>query len=199
MVDLLKEHFPQAIDVEFTARMEAHLDRIEDGDVEWVDVIQKFYHPLSEALERAQEEMKAVEIEEEVTDELCEKCGRNMVVKWGRFGKFLACPGYPDCKFTKPILYEIGVRCVPLAAKGKSLSGAPGVDARFTDASRYPDCDFTSWQRRLKMPCPRCGKHMVEQRGRRSRRRCMFRQGVRIHRLPRCTVGGRFDRSKVRR
>lgn len=165
VVDLLKEHFPQVIDVEFTARMEAHLDRIEDGDVEWVDVIQKFYHPFSEALERAQEEMKAVEIEEEVTDELCEKCGRNMVVKWGRFGKFLACPGYPDCKFTKPILNEIGVTC-PTCGEGQIVERRSRRGRTFYGCSRYPDCDFTSWQRPAKTPCPRCGKHMVEQRRR---------------------------------
>ncbi len=93
VVDLLKEHFPQVIDVEFTARMEQHLDRIEEGDVDWVAVIDKFYGPFEQALERAQQEMKAVELEDEVTDELCEKCGRNLVVKWGRFGKFLRVSG----------------------------------------------------------------------------------------------------------
>lgn len=165
VVDLLKEHFPQVIDIEFTARMEQHLDRIEDGDVEWVDVIHKFYGPFNEALERAQEEMKAVEIEEEVTDELCEKCGRNLVIKWGRFGKFLACPGYPECKFTKPILNEIGVTC-PGCGEGQIVERRTRRGRMFYGCSRYPDCDFTSWQRPAKTVCPRCGKFMVEQRRR---------------------------------
>src|SRR5690606_22221169 len=94
VVELLKQHFPQIIDVEFTARMEAQLDRIEEGQVDWVDVVEEFYGPFQEALQRAQKEMKVVELEDEVTDEVCEKCGRNLVVKRGRYGKFLACPGY---------------------------------------------------------------------------------------------------------
>src|SRR5690606_18617313 len=163
VVDLLKEHFPQVIDVEFTARMEAHLDRIEEGDADWVDVIQKFYGPFEEALARAQKEMKAVEIEDEVTDELCPNCGRNLVVKWGRFGKFLACPGYPECKFTKPILNEIGVAC-PRCGEGQLVERRTRRGRVFYGCSRYPECDFTSWQRPAGKNCPRCGTHMVEQR-----------------------------------
>ncbi len=163
VVDLLKEHFPQVIDVEFTARMEAHLDRIEEGDADWVDVIQKFYGPFEEALARAQKEMKAVEIEDEVTDELCPNCGRNLVVKWGRFGKFLACPGYPECKFTKPILNEIGVAC-PRCGEGQIVERRTRRGRVFYGCSRYPECDFTSWQRPAGKNCPRCGTHMVEQR-----------------------------------
>lgn len=165
VVDLLKEHFPQVIDIEFTARMEQHLDRIEDGDAAWVEVVNAFYEPFEKALSRAQEEMKAVEIEDEVTDELCEKCGRNLVVKWGRFGKFLACPGYPECKFTKPILEEIGVTC-PGCGEGQVVQRRTRRGRTFYGCSRYPACEFTSWQRPAKTKCPRCQSHMVEQRRR---------------------------------
>lgn len=165
VVDLLKEHFPQVIDIEFTARMEEHLDRIEDGDVNWVDVINEFYRPFAQALERAQEEMKVVEIEDEVTDEICDNCGRNLVIKWGRFGKFLACPGYPECKFTKPILNEIGVSC-PKCGEGKVVERRTRRGRIFYGCSRYPECDFTSWQRPAATPCPRCGSYMTEQRRR---------------------------------
>lgn len=165
IVDLLKEHFPQIIDIEFTARMEAQLDRIEEGQVAWVSVIDEFYGPFAEALQRAQAEMKAVELEDEVTDDLCEKCGRNLVVKRGRFGKFLACPGYPECKFTKPILQETGATC-PKCGEGRVVERRTRRGRTFYGCSRYPDCDFTSWQPPAKTPCPRCGSLMVEQRRR---------------------------------
>lgn len=165
VVDLLKEHFPQVIDVEFTARMEAELDRIEEGDVHWVDVINAFYNPFAEALERAQSEMQRVAIEDEVTDELCEKCGRNLVIKWGRFGKFLACPGYPECKFTKPFLQQVGVKC-PTCGEGNVVERRTRKGRTFYGCDKYPACDFTSWQRPSPHKCPRCGGYTVERRSR---------------------------------
>src|SRR5690606_10602364 len=109
IVDLLKEHFAPVIDVEFTARMDEALDRIEEGEVHWVQVVREFYEPFSAALARAQKEMQEVELADAVTDEVCPQCGRNLVIKWGRFGKFLACPGYPECKYTQPLLQDTGV------------------------------------------------------------------------------------------
>ncbi|HEY8496800.1 MAG TPA: type I DNA topoisomerase [Limnochordales bacterium] len=163
VVDLLKEHFPQIIDVEFTARMEEALDRIEEGHVNWVNVVRDFYGPFSEALSRAEAEMREVEMADEVTDEVCEQCGRNLVVKWGRFGKFLACPGYPECKYTRPLLNEIGVTC-PECREGQVVERRSRRGRVFYGCSRYPDCRFTSWQRPSPYPCPRCGHYMVEQR-----------------------------------
>ena len=163
IVDLLKEHFPRIIDVEFTARMEEELDRIEEGDVNWVDVVRDFYGPFSESLARAQEEMREVEVADEVTDEVCEQCGRNLVIKWGRFGKFLACPGYPECKYTRPLLNEIGVTC-PTCGQGQVVERRSRRGRVFYGCSRYPECRFTSWQRPSPLPCPRCGSYMVEQR-----------------------------------
>lgn len=163
VVDLLKEHFPQVIDVEFTARMEEELDRIEEGNVPWTDVVGEFYGPFEEALTKAQQSMKRVEIQDEVTDELCEKCGRNLVVKWGRFGKFLACPGYPECKFTKPILQEVGVAC-PTCSEGKVVERRTRKGRTFYGCDQYPKCDFTSWQRPSPHRCPRCNGFTVERR-----------------------------------
>jgi len=165
VVELLKQHFPQIIDVEFTALMEAQLDRIEEGQVDWVDVVEEFYGPFQEALQRAQKEMKVVELEDEVTDEVCEKCGRNLVVKRGRYGKFLACPGYPECKFTKPLVEETGVVC-PKCGQGHVVQRRTRRGRTFYGCNRYPDCDFTSWQPPARTPCPRCGSLMVEQRRR---------------------------------
>lgn len=165
VVDLLKEHFPRVIDVEFTARMEEALDRIEEGEVHWVDVVREFYTPFVEAVERAKVEMQAVELEEEVTDERCEVCGRNLVVKWGRFGKFLGCPGYPECKYTRPLLNEIGVAC-PECGQGQVVERRSRRGRTFYGCSRYPECRFTSWQRPSPHRCPRCGRHLVEQRRR---------------------------------
>lgn len=155
VVDLLKEYFPDIVDVEFTAQLEERLDRIEEGEADWRDVLQEFYVPFEAALEHAKKEIEQVSIEDEVTGVVCEECGRNMVIKWGRYGKFLACPGFPECKNTRPLLVEIGVAC--------PQCGKPLVERRsrrgrvFYGCSGYPDCSFTSWQRPIAERCPRCG------------------------------------------
>lgn len=160
IVDILKEHFSDIVDVEFTANLEEKLDRIEEGEVEWQQVIQEFYGPFESALEQAKKEIEAVTIEDVVTDEVCEQCGRHMVIKSGRFGEFLACSGFPDCRNTKPILKEIGVNCPDC--------GKPIVERRsrrgrtFFGCSGYPDCSFVSWQRPVAHPCPECGGVMGE-------------------------------------
>jgi len=143
--------------------MEEALDRIEEGEADWAEVVRDFYVPFSEALARAQEEMQRVEIADEVTDHVCPQCGRNLVIKWGRFGKFLACPGYPECKHTQPLLQETGVSC-PECKEGQVVERRSRKGRLFYGCSRYPECRFTSWQRPSPHPCPRCGHYMVEQR-----------------------------------
>lgn len=155
IVDILKEYFPEIVDVEFTANLEARLDKIEEGEADWRAVLREFYGPFQDALKHAQREIEEVEIADEVTDEVCEVCGRNMVVKWGRYGKFLACPGFPECKNTRPLVNEVGVACPEC--------GKPIVERRsrrgrtFYGCSGYPECRFTSWQRPVDRRCPRCG------------------------------------------
>ncbi|MBI2914890.1 MAG: type I DNA topoisomerase [Firmicutes bacterium] len=164
VVDLLKERFPEIIDVEFTAGMEEKLDKVEEGELEWVAVLSDFYAPFEQQVKAAHEEVQEVTVEPEVTDEVCEACGRNMVVKWGRYGKFLACPGFPECRKTKPILEEIGVPCPTC---GKQLVRRRTKKGRtFFGCSGYPECQFTSWNKPVDRRCPECGGVMVEKRGR---------------------------------
>ena len=161
VIDLLTQHFPDVTDIEFTARLEERLDSIEEGDDSWVRILSDFYTPFSTRLEKAQEEMQRVQLEEEVTDEKCEKCGENLVVKHGRYGKFLACPGYPDCKFTKPYLKKMGVEC-PQCQQGEMVERRSRKGRTFYGCSAYPDCEFVSWNRPLKEDCPQCGSFLVE-------------------------------------
>lgn len=160
VVDLLKTYFPDVIDFEFTANMEEELDRVETGQLSWRQVVADFYTPFRELLERADSEIGAVEIEEPVTEEVCDRCGRRMVVRRGKYGEFLACPGFPECKVTKPILVPIGVECPqcgrPIVAR-KTRRGRV-----FYGCSGYPECDYVSWDKPTDKDCPRCGARMVE-------------------------------------
>ena len=155
VVQLLREHFPEVVDIGFTADLENQLDSVESGETAWNKVVQEFYSPFMADLERAKEQLGRVKIEDEVSNVPCEHCGRMMVVKYGRFGKFLACPGYPECKNTKPFRKELGVAC--------PLCGQPVVERRtkkkrrFYGCSAYPACNFTSWKPPADKPCPRCG------------------------------------------
>jgi DNA topoisomerase-1 len=164
VVALLKEHFPQVIDVEFTAGMEGELDRVEEGAADWRQVVQEFYDPFAADLERAQATVQRVELPEEKSGVICEKCGREMVVKHGRYGKFLACPGFPECRNTKPFLEPLGVHC-PLCggemAQKKSKKGR-----RFYGCTNYPACNFVTWHKPTRRTCPRCGAFLVEKGGR---------------------------------
>lgn len=159
VIELLKSHFPDIIDVEFTAGMEEKLDGIEEGKLAWKTVIGDFYHSFKETLERAENEIGEIEIEDEVTDQPCEQCGRMMVKKVGRFGKFLACPGFPECRNTKPLLEEIGVPCPSCGAPVVVRRSKKG--RKFFGCSRYPECDYISWERPAGKQCPRCGKPLV--------------------------------------
>jgi DNA topoisomerase I, bacterial len=162
---LMEEFFPEILDSEFTAKMETDLDHVEDGMEDWVKVLSSFYESFEKRLEVAEEEMKEVEIQDEVSDEICEKCGRHMVYKMGRFGKFLACSGFPDCRNTKPIVKDIGVVC-PKCAKGKIIERRSKKGRIFYGCDTYPTCDYVSWDKPTNKPCPNCDSMLVEKRNR---------------------------------
>lgn len=160
VVEILKENFSELIDVDFTASMEQKLDDIEAGRANWVDIIDKFYQEFEQHLEKAHQELEKIEIEDEVSDQQCEKCGSFMVIKWGRFGKFLACPNYPECKNTKPLLNTIGVPCSD-CKDGEIVERRTKKGRLFYGCSNYPDCEFSSWYRPVDQKCPHCGRLLV--------------------------------------
>lgn len=157
---IMKKSFTSIVDVNFTAYMEGLLDRVEDGSVKWKTVVENFYPDLHEAVEAAEKELEEIKIEDEVTEVICEECGRNMVVKYGPHGKFLACPGFPECRNTKPYLEKIGVPCPKCGADVVGRKTKKG--RRYFGCSSYPDCDFMSWQKPSAKKCPQCGGAMVE-------------------------------------
>lgn len=159
VVELLTEHFPNIIDVEFTAQMENRLDQVEEGGTDWVELLEEFWRPFEADLKKAEVLMEEVEIADEESDEVCEKCGRRMVIKQGRYGRFLACPGFPECRNTKPLLKEIGVACP--VCQGQVVERKTRRGRTFYGCSNYPECEFTSWQRPLGINCPECGQFMV--------------------------------------
>lgn len=163
VVEILKENFAELIDVDFTASMEQKLDDIEAGRADWVEIIDEFYQEFAQHLEKAHQELEKIEIEDEVSDQKCDKCGAYMVIKWGRFGKFLACPNYPECKNTKPLLSTIGVPC-PDCDDGDIVERRTKRGRLFYGCSNYPDCEFSSWSRPVDKKCPHCGKLMVIKR-----------------------------------
>ncbi|PKM81368.1 MAG: DNA topoisomerase I, partial [Firmicutes bacterium HGW-Firmicutes-13] len=164
VVNLMKEFFPDIINIEFTASMEEKLDLIEDGKSKWIEVIDKFYQPFHKSLQHAEKEMEEVDIQDQMSDEICEKCGRQMVYKFGRFGKFLACPGFPECRNTKPIFKETGIKC-PFCS-GEIVERKTKKGRKFFGCSSYPECEFISWYRPVDQKCPECGSILVEKRGR---------------------------------
>ncbi len=165
VIQLMEEFFPEILDAEFTANMEGNLDHVEEGTEDWVKVLANFYESFEKRLEVAEEEMKEIEIQDEVSDELCEKCGRHLVYKMGRFGKFLACSGFPDCRNTKPIVKDIGVAC-PKCSEGKIIERRSKKGRIFYGCDQYPGCDFVSWDKPTGKPCPKCEAMLVEKRNR---------------------------------
>ncbi|MDI9242345.1 type I DNA topoisomerase [Fusibacillus kribbianus] len=157
---IMKEAFPSLVDVAFTANMESLLDGVAEGVVKWKTVIRNFYPDLMEAVTEAQKQLETVKIEDEVTDEICENCGRNMVIKYGPHGRFLACPGFPECRNTKPYLEKIGVPC-PLCG-GEVVIRKTKKGRRYFGCSNHPECEFMSWQKPSSQKCPKCGNYMVE-------------------------------------
>ena len=158
--NIMKQSFASIVDVNFTAYMEGLLDMIAEGKVEWKSVISNFYPDLKEAVEKAEKVLETVKIEDEVTDVVCEECGRNMVIKYGPHGKFLACPGFPECRNTKPYLEKIGVAC-PKCGKDIVLRKTK-KGRRYYGCEDNPECDFMSWQKPSEEKCPKCGSYMVE-------------------------------------
>ncbi len=165
VIQLMEEFFPEILDAEFTANMEGNLDHVEDGEGNWVKVLGDFYESFEKRLEVAEEEMKEVELQDEISDEICEKCGKHMVFKLGRFGKFLACSGFPDCRNTKPIIKDIGVTC-PKCNEGKIIERRSKKGRIFYGCDQYPGCDYVSWDKPSNKPCPQCETKMVEKRNR---------------------------------
>ncbi|MNW23625.1 DNA topoisomerase 1 [compost metagenome] len=163
VIEQMEQFFPEILNVEFTANMEGDLDHVEEGAEDWVKVLNDFYKSFEKRLEVAEEEMAEIEIEDEVSDEVCDKCGKPMVYKLGRFGKFLACSGFPDCRNTKPIVKDIGVTC-PSCNTGHVVERRSKKGRIFYGCDRYPECDFVSWDRPSTKPCPVCSSMMVEKR-----------------------------------
>lgn len=157
--DILKSYFKDIVDVDFTAHMEKQLDEVERGKLSWKTVIREFYPKFAETLKIAEEEIGSIDLEE-VTDIICENCGKNMVVKYGRYGKFLACPGFPECRNTKPIYEEAGVDC-PLC-NAKVIVKKTKKGRRYYGCENNPECEFMSWNKPLDEKCPKCGNYMVE-------------------------------------
>ena len=158
--NIMKQSFPSIVDVNFTANMESLLDGVAEGKVGWKTIIENFYPDLEKAVEKAEKEQEAVKIEDEVTDVICDQCGRNMVIKYGPHGRFLACPGFPECRNTKPYLEKIGVPC-PVCGKDVVIRKTK-KGRKYYGCEDNPNCEFMSWQKPSTKKCPRCGSHMVE-------------------------------------
>ncbi len=163
VIDLLIKHFSAIVDAQFTSRMEDELDDIASGERAWVPVMREFYGPFHESVEQAEQQMTRVKIADEPTDEICEKCGRPMVIKLGKYGRFLACTGFPECRNARPLLVKIGVKC-PQCHEGDVVEKRTRKGRRriFYGCSRYPECDFTSWDKPTGENCPVCGDILVE-------------------------------------
>lgn len=160
VTDILENNFTKFVDVDFTAQMESQLDEIEEGHIEWKYVVAEAYEPLKEAIEIAKESIEKINMDEE-TDEICENCGENMVIKYGRFGKFMACKNYPECKTTKPLVNKVGVTC-PKCHEGEIILRKSKRGKAFYGCSKYPECDFISWNKPTGEICNKCGSYMIE-------------------------------------
>lgn len=163
VIELISEFFPEILDPTFTAKMEEDLDYIEEGKADWVHVLDEFYKGFETRLEVADKYMEEIEIEDEVSEEHCEKCGKHMVYKLGRFGKFLACSGFPDCRNTKAILKETGVQCPK--CEGMIVERKSKKSRTFYGCSHYPECEFVSWDKPIERKCPKCTSMLVEKKG----------------------------------
>lgn len=157
---MMREAFPTIVDVNFTATMEALLDGVELGDVEWKTIIRNFYPDLDEAVKKAEKQLEEVELKDELSEEFCELCGRRMVIKYGPHGRFLACPGFPECKNTKPYYEKIGVSCPKCG--GDIVMKKTRKGRRYYGCINNPECDFMVWQRPSGVLCEKCGQMMVE-------------------------------------
>jgi DNA topoisomerase-1 len=157
--DLLVEHFPKIVNLDFTASMEGDLDKVAVGNEDWVTLLRNFYGPFAGDLVAAEKKLPRLELRDEPTDEICPNCGRPMVIKTGRFGKFISCSGYPECKTTKPIVKDTGAKCPK--DRGAIVERRSKKGRTFYGCANYPDCDFVSWDRVVPQPCPVCGSYVV--------------------------------------
>ena len=157
--DLLVEHFSEIVNVDFTAHMEGDLDRVASGDIAWVDVIREFYGPFAKQIEQAQKSIPELNLDNEPIGRDCPKSGHELVIRWGRYGKFISCSNFPECRYTEPWLEKIGVKC-PLD-QGDIVQRKTRKGRTFYGCSNYPECEFTSWKRPLPQPCPNCGELLV--------------------------------------
>lgn len=160
---LIEEFFPQIVDTHFTAEMESSLDSIEAGKQEWIKVVDQFYRPFEKELSNAEENIEKIQIKDEPAGFDCDICGHPMVIKLGRYGKFYACSNFPDCRNTKPIVKEIGVEC-PVCHQGQVVERKPKKNRIFFGCTRYPECDFTSWDKPVGRNCPKCDNYLVEKK-----------------------------------
>lgn len=163
VVDILQEYFPEITNVDFTAKMEDNLDLIEEGKVGWINIIDDFYKDFHPRLEKAEEEMQTIEIKDEPAGIDCEKCGHPMVYKMGRYGKFMACSNFPECRNTKAILKKVGVTC-PTCKKGDIVERKSKKNRLFYGCETYPECEFVSWDKPIARSCPKCDHYLVEKR-----------------------------------
>ncbi|SIS37682.1 type I DNA topoisomerase [Salimicrobium flavidum] len=163
VLEQLLTYFPEILDVEFTRKMEDDLDHIEDGEQDWIQVLREFYDGFEPRLKKAEKEMEEIEIKDEPAGITCEKCGHEMVYKMGRYGQFLACSNFPECRNTKPILKKIDVTC-PKCQQGEIVERKSKKNRKFFGCERYPDCDFISWDKPISRPCPKCESLLVEKR-----------------------------------
>ena len=168
VTQMMCENFSDIVDMQFTADMENKLDRIEEENIPWKDVIREFYGPFEKTLEKAEQGIEKVKIEDEVSDEKCELCGAPMVYKMGRYGKFLACSRFPDCRGTKAILTEIGVPCPECGAPILEKTSRKG--RKFYGCKNYPECTFVSWDKPVAEKCPVCGSYMTLKESRKNGR-----------------------------
>lgn len=164
VVDLLKNNFNDIVDVEFTARMEENLDLVEEGEMNWTQVVETFYRPFAADLEKASAMIEKVEIKDEEAGKDCPKCGKPMLIKHGRFGKFMACSGFPECRHTESIVEEVGVDCPVCGGAILALKSKKG--RRFYGCNKYPDCQFRSWNKPIAEKCPNCGDILVQKQKR---------------------------------
>lgn len=165
VIKLLEDKMPNIVNVKYTSKMEEDLDKIDSGEKDYIDMIRRYYDEFEKPLEQAKKDMQGVKIKlkEEETDEICEKCGRNMVVKMGRFGKFLACPGYPECKNTKPLVLKTKAKCPECG--GDVIEKKTKKGTSFYGCSNYPNCNFMTWDMPSDEVCPRCGKSLFRRKG----------------------------------
>ena len=170
---LMEDRFPKIVNIRFTAQVETDLDRIQNGQTNWVDTLKSFYGDFEKTLKQAKEEMQGIKIQlkEDETDIICEKCGRRMVIKTGRYGKFIACPGYPECKNIKKLIQENGAQCPK--CDGKVVVRRSKKGRVFYGCSNYPACDFVSWDEPVQEKCPRCGKTLLRKKGKTPKLYCI--------------------------